>query len=369
MSRRNWQKTLPLALRLFISHWIVTIVGVGFLVIVSKASSPRLFARHLERIEAKGYSLTEVRSHLVEGFERSWDNSTLLAVIAGTMAAGGLSYWVSRRIIQPLIKIEQVTQKLTAGQLSERLPPNDIPELNRLSASFNQMAASLEGVEQRRRELMSDLTHELRTPLTIIYGYLEGISANHIEANPEIYERLMKETKRLQRLVNDLQELSKAEAGYLPVHLEPVRLYPLLSALVAQFSDQLYDEELVILLDCSNSLPPLFADLDRLEQILVNLLGNAVSYTEKGSITVRAWQESDKIWIAVIDTGQGISPEELPHIFDRFWRSGKASDRNTRGSGIGLVISRRLIELQGGEIEVESELGKGSKFYFWLPVA
>lgn len=343
-------------------------VAISILVIVGKTTSPILFSLRMEKIEGKGFDFQDIRSEVFEGFSSAWHNSTFLSVIIGTTVAGSMSYLVSRRITKPLVKIERVTQQFARGKLSERLPPSEIPEINRLSTSFNTMASSLEGVEKRRRELVSDLTHELRTPLTIINGYLEGVTSSTIEATPDVYERLMKETKRLQRLVNDLQELSKAEAGYLPVHLAAINLYPLLFALVEKFEPQLL-EELTMQLDCPTNLPLVLADLDRLEQVLVNLVGNAVSYTEKGSIILRVWQEADRVWLALSDTGVGIAPEDLPYIFERFWRSGKASDRNSRGSGIGLAISRRLVELQGGKMEVESELGKGSTFRFSLLVA
>jgi signal transduction histidine kinase len=361
-------KPLSLASRLFVSHLMVMLVAVIFLVITSKIASPILFVRHLEKIEAEGFDFQNARSEVIEGFNHAWHNSIIWSVIIGVTTAGGLSFWVAYRITKQILRIERVTQEFARGKLNERLPSSDIPELNRLSKSFNYMASSLEGVEQRRRLLISDLTHELRTPLTIINGYLEGITASHIEATPEVYERLIKETRRLQRLVNDLQELSKAEAGYLSIHLAPINLYPLLSSLVERFSLQLL-EELTIRLEYPPSLPLVLADLDRLEQVLVNLLGNAVSYTDQGSIVLRVWQEADQVWLAVTDTGQGIAPEDLPHVFERFWRSGLARDRHSHGSGIGLAISRRLVELQGGNIEVESELGKGSTFRFSLPVA
>jgi hypothetical protein len=320
-------------------------------------------------LEQKEDRVNHLRDRLVESFASAWTYGTAWATIAGVTAAGGLSFWVARRITKPLFKIEQVTQNFSDGNLEERLPTTDIPELNRLSASFNNMATSLQGVEQRRRELVTDLTHELRTPLTVIYSYLEGITNQQIEADREIYQRLMKETKRLQELINDLQQLSKAEAGYLPIHLTAIAIYPLLSSIVEKFDEQLFDDSVKICLHCSPHLPPVLADNDRLEQILVNLVGNALTYTEKGSITLKAWTENQQIWIAVIDTGVGIAPEDLPHIFDRFWRSGNARARNNQGSGIGLAISRRLVELQGGRIEVESTLGKGSIFRFCLSIA
>lgn len=271
--------------------------------------------------------------------------------------------------MQQLTEIEQITQKFAAGQLKSRLPESDIPELNRLSTSFNRMAASLEGVEQRLQELVSDLTHELRTPLTVVRGYLEELADGRFEPSPDIYLRLARETKRLERLVNDLQELSKAEAGYLPINLQPLNLRPLLESLVQKFSDQILEDGPDLRLKCPSQLPFVLADVDRTEQVLVNLLGNAIRHTTEGSITVRAWTEPSKLWIAVVDTGSGIAPEDVPHVFERFFRTDRSRARYSGGTGIGLAISRRLIELQGGQIEVESHLGRGSTFRFFLPLA
>lgn len=367
-------KSLPLVSRLFFSHLVVMIVGVGSLVLIGKLSSRPFFVWHLQQIEGRGFSLLYSRPYLVKGFETAWNRSTFWSVIVGTTAAGGLSYWVSKRIVQPLTQIEQVTKKFASGHLDERLPPSEIPEINQLATSFNSMAVSLEDVEHRRRELVSDLTHELRTPLTVVRGYLEELSDGRIEATPEIYQRLTKETKRLERLINDLQELSKAEAGYLPIKLQPVDLRPLLETLVQKFSDQLLEDGPQLRLECPDQLPIALADIDRVEQVLVNLIGNALTYTERGSITVRAWVEPEgrkvpRLWIAVTDTGVGIAPEDLPHVFERFWRAEKSRNQHTGGTGIGLAISQRLVELQGGEIEVESQLGVGSTFRFYLPLA
>ncbi|MEH2258751.1 sensor histidine kinase [Nostoc sp.] len=355
--------------RLFFSHLVVMIVGVASLVSISKISSPRLFVLHLEGLENQGFDLIDVRTELVTGFELAWQRSTIWSVLVGTTAAGGLSYWVSRRIMQRLTEMEQITQKFAAGQMDARLPVSDIPELSGLSSSFNRMAASLEGVEARRREVIGDMTHELRTPLTVVRGYLEELADGEIEASPEIYRRLAKETRRLERLVNDLQELSKAEAGYLPINIQRVNLRPLLESLVEKFSDQLLEDGPVMLLQCPSVLPPVLADIDRTEQVLVNLLGNAVRYTNEGSITISAGTEASQLWIAVSDTGIGIASENLPHVFERFWRADQSRDRHSGGTGIGLTISRRLIELQGGQIQVESELGVGSTFRFFLPLA
>ncbi|OKH56324.1 two-component sensor histidine kinase [Calothrix sp. HK-06] len=359
------RKSLPLASRLFFSHLVVMIVGVLSYVVISKISSPHFFSQHLERLQREGTDIDDIRSELVHSFDSAWRSSTLWSVLVGASAAGGLSYWVSLRIMQQLTEMEFITQKFAAGQFNERLPLSDIPEFNRLGSSFNRMAASIQDVEVRRRDLVSDMTHELRTPLTVVRGYLEELADGRIDEQQQVYQQLIKETRRLERLVNDLQELSKAEAGYLPTNIKPVDLYPLLESLVQRFKDQLLEDGPVLLLESSPSIPLVLADIDRTEQILINLIGNAIRYTYSGSISIRTWFD-EQLWIAVVDTGVGIATEDLPHVFERFWRADKSRNRNSGGTGIGLAITRRLVELQGGKIEVESELGIGTTFRFSL---
>jgi signal transduction histidine kinase len=361
---------LSLGTRLFLSHLLVMIVGLGSFVIIAKLSSPRMFVLRLEQLEKRGlFTVRSARTYLIEGFQNAWNRSAILSVIVGASAAGGLSYLSSKRIMQPLQQMKQITQKFAAGDLAERMPESAIPELNQLGVSFNSMASSLGDVEKRRRELISDLTHELRTPLTVVRGYLEELADGKIDGSPELYLRLVRETKRLERLIHDLQELSKAEAGYLSIALQAVNLRPLLISLVERFSDQLLEEGPTLQLDCPPDLPAVMADIDRVEQILVNLLGNAIRYTESGSIQVKAYREHRQVWIAVIDTGVGIDREDLPYVFERFWRADPSRSSYSGGTGIGLAIARRLVELQGGRIQVESELGKGSIFRFCLSLA
>jgi signal transduction histidine kinase len=358
---------LSLGTRLFLSHLIVMIVGLGSFIFIAKLSSPQFFILRLEQLERKGFiTFRSAKTYLIDGFQTAWNRSTIWSVVVGGSAAGGVSYWLTKRIMKPLKQMKEITQNFTAGNWDQRMPNSEIPELNQLSISFNRMASSLENVELRRRELVSDLTHELRTPLTVVRGYLEELASGDIQGNAELYLSLVRETKRLERLTRDLQELSKAEAGYLSINLQPVNLIPLLKSLVEKFRDQLLEEGPVLKLDSPSELPLVLADRDRTEQILVNLIGNAIRYTEKGSITLKVWPEKKQVWIAVIDTGVGISPEDLPHVFERFWRGDRSRSSYTGGSGIGLAIARRLIELQGGKIEVESELGKGSIFKFSL---
>lgn len=355
--------------RLFFSHLIVMGVGLSTLLIVGKFYTPRLFVTYLQRLEGTGFNLFLVRQRLVDGFDSALSRGALWSVAVGGSAAGGLSYLVSKRIVQPLVQMEQVTHKVAEGNLEERLPSSDIPELNQLATSFNRMAADLQGVEQRRRELIGDLTHELRTPLTVVKGYLEGLADGTIAPDPAIYQRLVRETTRLGRLVNDLQELSQAEAGYLPIQTEVLAVPPLLRSLQAKFSDQLTDEGPTLQVDCAPDIAPVLADPERVEQVLINLLGNALRYTPTGTVTLRARVVEHQMWIAVVDTGQGIAEVDLPHVFERFWRADRSRDRHSGGTGIGLAISRRLVELQGGTLTASSTLGQGSTFQFSLPLA
>lgn len=361
---------LSLGARLFISHLLVMMVGLGSFVIIAKFSSPRMFVLRLEQLEKRGiFTVRSARTYLVEGFQNAWNRSAILSIAVGATAAGGVSYLSSKRITQPVKQMKQITQKFAAGDLAERVPESDIPELNQLSVSFNSMASSIGDVEQRRRELISDLTHELRTPLTVMRGYLEELAEGRIEGTPELYLRLIRETRRLERLIHDLQELSRAEAGYLSINSQSINLYPLLTSLVERFADQLLEEGPELELKCPQDIPAVLADRDRTEQILVNLLGNAIRYTERGSITVEATKVNRLLWISVIDTGVGIAESDLPFVFERFWRADPSRSSHSGGTGIGLAIARRLVELQGGKIEASSKLGEGSTFRFCLPVA
>lgn len=355
--------------RLFMSHLVVMLVGVITLTAIGKISSPRFFVVYLESVQIQGIRVQQVRRELVRGFEVAWSRGAVWSLMVGISAAAGLSYLVAKRIVHPLVQMEEITKKFGKGHWDERVPANEIQELDQLADSFNHMADRLEGVEQRRRDLVSDLSHELRTPLTVLNGYLEGLADGTVDPSPEIYQILVKETTRMRRLVNDLQELSKMEAGYFPIDARPIDLYPLLTSLVQKFSDQLPDNKLVIRLRYAEGTPLVLADPERVEQILVNLLSNALRYTAAGSIALHVWQEDKIMWISVADTGKGIAPEDLPHVFERFWRADRSRDRHSGGTGIGLAICRRLVELQGGSIEVKSQLGQGSTFQFSLPIS
>ena len=365
----NAEQKLGLRNRLLISQLTVMAVTVIALATVSRLYTPRYFVVTLEKMESQGIRLQKVvQGRLVEGFTETWARGMTWSVVLGGATAGALSYWLSRRIAEPLLRMETITRQFAAGNFASRVPPLDIPEFDNLGRSFNRMADDLADVESRRRELVGDLTHELRTPLTIVKGYLEGLADGTIAPSEETYGRLVRETERLQRLVNDLQELSKLESGYLPIEAKFVAIASLTKQVCDRFSDQLItSDDLVLTTDIQPDLPDVWGDPARIEQVLVNLLSNALRHTSRGKVTVRIYTEKDLVWVAVSDTGIGISREDLPHVFERFWRADRSRDRTSGGSGIGLAVSRRLVELQGGQINAQSVFGEGSTFSFSLP--
>ena len=367
--RQKVDKKLGLRNRLLISQLTVMAVTVIALAAVSRLYTPRYFVVTLEKMERQGIRFQKVvQGQLVDGFTETWARGMSWSVVLGGSTAGALSYWLSRRIAKPLLSMETITRQFAAGDFSSRVPPLDIPEFDNLGRSFNRMADDLADVESRRRELVGDLTHELRTPLTIVKGYLEGLADGTIEPSSEAFGRLVRETERLQRLVNDLQELSKLESGYLPIEAKAVAIAPLITQVCDRFSDQLItSDNLSLTTTIPQTLPTVWGDPARIEQVLVNLLSNALRHTEQGEVNVRVYTENSFVWVAVSDTGIGIAEKDLPHVFERFWRADRSRDRASGGSGIGLAVSYHLVTLQGGQILAKSSLGQGSTFSFSLP--
>ncbi|MGC1309845.1 MAG: HAMP domain-containing sensor histidine kinase [Phormidesmis sp.] len=367
-NQKTSQKT-NLRSRLLLSQLLVLAVTAITLATVSRLSAPRYFVITLQRMERRGIRTQQIRGPLMQVFEGAWARGMTWSVVLGGATAGVTSYWLSRRITKPLLRMEQVTGQFAAGDFSSRVPPLDIPEFDRLGHSFNRMADDLEGVEQRRRELVGDLTHELRTPLTIVRGYLEGLADGAVAPSADTYGKLARETERLQRLVDDLQELSKLESGYLPIEARAVALAPLITQVSDRFADQLLGiDDLTLTVAIAPDLPPVWGDPARIEQVLINLLSNALRHTPTGEVSICTRIKGDFVWVEVADTGIGISAEDLPHVFERFWRADRSRDRASGGSGIGLSICRRLIELQGGQITAQSQPGIGSTFSFSLPI-
>jgi signal transduction histidine kinase len=232
------------------------------------------------------------------------------------------------------------------------------------------MAAKLQQTENMRRQLIGDVAHELRTPLTAIKGSMEGLIDGVLPADAETYQTIHREADRLQRLVNDLQELSRVESGAFDLDRQSVKVSDLVDSAVARLGKQFEEKDVTLETEVPSGLPQVFVDKDRIDQVLLNLVGNALQYTPSGGkVTISAHAQDDEIHIAVADTGIGIPPEHLPHLFTRFYRVDKSRSRARGGSGIGLTIAKHLVEAHDGRIwAVSSGSGQGSTFIFTLPL-
>ncbi|MFC1901110.1 sensor histidine kinase [Chloroflexota bacterium] len=280
-----------------------------------------------------------------------------------------LTYFLSRSILAPVKSLTTAVRQLGHGDLSQRVTLKDKGELGELAYAFNSMASDLEKVEELRRNMIADAAHELRTPLSNIKGYLEAIRDGLKKPDNESIRSLSEEASLLSRLVDDLQELSLAEAGELRLTREPGDITDLVKQAVSAKRTQVEEKGLSISTDLPDNLPPTSMDFHRIGQVLNNLIDNAIAHTpEGGNIDISASLEEDRLKISITDTGEGISPEDLPYIFERFYRTDRSRSRTTGGSGLGLTIARRLVEAHGGSIDVRSEPGKGSSFTFTLPI-
>jgi signal transduction histidine kinase len=359
---------LDLRTRLFVAFMGIVLISLVAVFAVGWAITPLYFEAHLKSLHVSRPEVQLLDKELTEGFDYAWIVGAVWALALSLPLALGLSLFVTRRIVKPLKAIQAGTAEFAKGAFQQRIGPVGIPELDQLVRSFNSLADSLQGVEQRRQELIADLAHELRTPLTVIGIYMEGLADGSISGEPEIYSRLNRETQKLKRLVRDLQELSRAEAGYLPLELKTVALKPLCLELIEKFSAQIQENGPVLKLEVGQ-LPLVLADPGRVEQILINLLSNALRYTDHGSIHIGATQKGNFVELYVKDSGTGMSAEDLKHVFERFWRADPSRNKATGGSGIGLTIVKKLVEIQGGTVWVESVLDQGTTFHFTLPLA
>ena len=300
----------------------------------------------------------------------SINRSLLLGGLVAIAIALILTFILSRRITSPIGVLARAARRLGRGDLSQRVQLQGEGEVAALAQAFDSMAADLEHAEQLRRNMVADVAHELRTPLSNIQGYLEAIRDGVVKPDAATIRSLSEETALLSRLVNELQELSLAEAGELKLVYQAEDITKLIKQAVISWQPQLTAKEILLSLDLPDNLPLVNIDWQRVNQVLHNLLENAVAHTHKGgTINVAAITQGNWVVISVSDTGEGIPAEDLPHIFERFYRVDKSRARATGGSGLGLTIAKRLVEAHGGTITAQSELGKGSRFSFTLPIA
>jgi signal transduction histidine kinase len=304
--------------------------------------------------------------------QRLADSTKLVLLWSGLLAAATaliLAFVQSRRLSAPIQALSLAARRLGRGDFSHRINLKTKGELGEVTRAFDSMASDLERAESLRRNLVADTAHELRTPLSNIRGHIEAIRDGVVEPDAAAVRSLDEEVTLLTRLVDDLQELALADAGELKLLCQAEDISALIDQSVAAVQTKVAAKGVTLSIRLPDNLPLVYVDAHRISQVLLNLLENAVAHTVKGDrIEVSAKRRGDWVEISVTDTGEGIPREDLPNVFERFYRVDKSRARDTGGRGLGLTITKSLVEAHGGKIAARSEPGKGSSFLFTVPV-
>lgn len=370
-----------LGAKLLLTYLVIIGVGALVLIIASQSLLPLSFNRHMLGMGMAfgpgpggmmGTGGTGQMGQVFADYRWGFNEALTYAGLAAAAVALILGLIFSRSVLAPVQAMSRVSERIASGRYDERVPVRGSDELAQLGERFNQMAEKLDQVEAMRRQLIGDVSHELRTPLTAIKGSMEGLIDGVLPANAETFQQIHAEADRLGRLVDDLQELSRVETRSLELQLRPVDLSSLLYTVTKRLAPQAESRKISLRLESPSGLPRVLGDEDRLAQVLINLVGNALQYTpEAGAVSVSSRSLGDQVEISVHDNGIGIPAEHLSHIFDRFYRVDKSRSRGAGGgSGVGLTIARAIVEAHGGRIRAESAgQDLGSTFIFTLPVA
>jgi len=371
--------SVSLRARLLLSYLAVVAVGLLTLLLATLALGPTLFDQVMGHMMGAGDMMggmmggmmAGVQASATQAFQTAMFQALVLSALAAGLAAVAVSLLVSSRIVTPVQQLADASQRIAAGHYTERVPVTGHDELATLATQFNIMAEELETVERRRVALIGDVAHELRTPLATLEGYTEGLLDGVVQPTPTTWAVLHDEVGRLKRLVQDLQELSRAEAHQLPVSPSPQAPVDLVKRAVDRLMPQFTEKGIDLVVQVPAALPHVQADSDRIIQVLINLLGNALRYTpEGGRVMVAAEQTERVVAFHITDTGIGLAPDDLSHVFERFYRVDKARSRALGGAGIGLTIAQALVQAHGGQIWATSAgLGQGATFSFSLPLA
>ncbi|OMP68305.1 sensor histidine kinase [Domibacillus epiphyticus] len=307
----------------------------------------------------------------IHNIMHSLRNWIVMSIIGAVLLALGFTLFVSRKLSSPLIKMEQATRQIAKGQLDTEVQIKTRDEVGSLAQAINDLSVELNHYRKNRSELLANISHELRTPISYLRGYAQLIKLHRYRDKQELesYSAVIEsESIRLAKLIEDLFELSKMEEGRINLYLQPVDVGEIIEQSIQKVTLKAKEKNLGLEYKIDQELPLIYSDGTRIQQVLFNLLENAVSYTEEGKVTVKALWTADFISISVTDTGNGIPNEDLPFIFDRFHRVEKSRSREMGGSGLGLAIVSEIVKLLKGSISVKSENGKGTEFLLKLPV-
>ena len=301
-------------------------------------------------------------------FLSSVSQATALAALIAALLALALGILLSRALTRPLKELTAASGEVAAGNLGKQVEVESKDEIGELAASFNLMSRDLARASRLRRQMTADIAHDLATPLTVLRGYTDGLRDGSIAGDQELYTALNEEVTHLQHLVEDLRTLSLADAGELTLTLRAVDPRALLERVGLAHVVAARQKGVDLRIDASETLPSVHVDVERMTQVLNNLVSNALRFTSQGQIVLSASAGSGAVTLYVTDSGVGIPPEDLNNVFDRFFKVDRSRHRESQSqSGLGLAIARAIIELHRGTISAESTLGQGTRFSIQLP--
>lgn len=360
-----------LAARLLVGQTLVLLAGAITAGLVALVVGPPIFHQHL--LQAGHEENSPELVHIEMAYRDASLISLGLGLVISLLAATAVTWLLTRRLRPPMRDLTHAARELSRGHYTTRVPAVGTgTELDTLAIAFNTMAARLEGIEDTRRRMLSDLAHELRTPIATLAAYHEGLHDGVTEPGPESYEVLTEQTRRLSRLADDIEEVSTAEEGRLELDLGVYPVSSILQTAADAYQDQYAERGVSLTTDLTQAgAAQVAVDRQRLGQVLTNLLSNALRHTPPGGeVSLAAHQDQDEAVIVVTDTGDGIPAAQLQHVFERFYRGDAARTRDRSGSGIGLTISRAIVDAHGGSIAAASNgPGHGACFTVRLPLA
>jgi signal transduction histidine kinase len=364
---------LSLFWKLMLAFTLVVGIGLGAVIILANQITTSEFHQMMMSGDGQGMMMGpnglagRGQSLMQQSALERVNRAVFMGGLVALLAALAVGFFVFRAIIRPIDQLTRAAHQLAQGDLGTRVAVDDHParlgsdELSELGTAFNVMVDHLQQSEQVRRDMTADIAHELRTPLAVMRGNLEAMQDGVYPLDVEHLSPVLNQVTLLTRLVEDLRTLALAEAGQLPLNKRPADLAALLRETLISFESQATTQQVTLRSEIAVNLPPIEIDPDRMQQTIGILISNALRYTPpQGSITVAARSDRARVTIEVTDTGSGIAPEDLPKVFERFYRADKSRSRESGGSGLGLAIARSIVEAHGGSIAARSEAGQGT---------
>lgn len=366
---RRFLRRPGIGLRLVLAQTLVLAAGAAATWAIAAVVGPPLFHKHM-------HGKVPVNSFLEIHADHAYRSATAVAV-GGALAISALmalavSWYVSRRLQRSVTEVAAAATEVARGRYDIRISPTRLDEdFDTLVDSFNQMATRLQTVDATRRQLFGDLAHEIRTPASVLDAYMDALEDGVRSLTPQTTAMLRDQTRRLVRFSEDTAALAQAEESAFSMAFSWIDVRELIDAAVTAAQERYRSKHVDLVVTLPANLPPLRGDSQRLSQVLGNLLDNALRHTPPGGrVEVRAAVEGDEFTLSVVDSGEGILAEHLPHVFERFYRADLTHDRGYGGGGIGLAIVKALVEAHNGRVAAASDgVGKGAAFTVTLPLA